>query len=103
MTLSNSKLVSHYKHGGEKGQSNNMEIEKDGGYTVVWGYDWAVYSIRTPDGNVFNFTGWSSYSKTSSMHLSLLGSSHTTEVNHRPESIAEARGMVDELRRAKSA
>lgn len=95
MTYSNNDLARRFRNGAPNGQSANMEIEKDNdGFSVVWGYEWAVYAIRTPNGKTYAFAGWSNYSKSTNYHISMLNSRQTTAIDQRPESIEEARELV---------
>jgi hypothetical protein len=95
MMDSNYSLVSRFQSGKETGKANRMEIEKaDDGSTVLWGYGWAVYALRTPRGNVFKFTGWNGYSPTTTSHMSLISGAKVTEIDDAPESIKEAQSQA---------
>lgn len=95
MTYSNNTLARRFRNGESTGQSANMEIEQDSdGFSVVWGYEWAVYALRTPNGKTYAFDGWSDYSKSTNLHISLLNCRQTTAINQRPESIDEARELI---------
>jgi len=92
MTISNSNLVSRFYNGDTSGKANRMEIEEcDDGATVLWGYGWAVYAFRTPNGKVFKFNGWDGYSATTTKHMNLIYGAKVTEMDEAPESIEEAR------------
>jgi hypothetical protein len=91
MTLSNNDLTSRFYNGGGSGQANNMEIETfSDGSAILWGYGWAVYGFRTPNGKVFKFTGWEGYSQSTTQQMGTFTGATITEIDARPESKADA-------------
>lgn len=95
MTYSNAALARHFYSGGRKGKANSMEIEgRSNGESVLWGYGWAVYALRSPGGTVYKFTDWNGYSHTTSCHMSLISGANVVEIDEAPESITEAHEAV---------
>jgi len=73
MTYTNEKLIKRFVRGAENGKSNRMAIEAlDNGWTLLWGYGWALYGARSPNEVVYIYMGWYGYSNTTSAHMNKL-------------------------------
>lgn len=98
MTVANSTLVSRFYTGDESGKANRMEIKTaDDGSTILWGYGWAIYALRTPTGTVYKFTGWEGHSSTTTQHMRLIRGAEVKEVDAKPETVIEAQDAAAKI------
>jgi len=68
------ELGSRFASGYKSGKAGNLSIINLGrGRTALVSYGWAVLAIRSPEGQITEFSGWYGYSVSTSCQISRSG------------------------------
>lgn len=95
MTKSNEDLLYDFAISGAVGRASRMEVTSDDdGSAFLWGYGWALYAYRCPQGRITVYDGWEGYSSTTTKHIRHFNPDHP---GHGDYSVPRAVERVEEF------